>query len=674
MVQARSDLAPVENLRVRAHVENGIVELRDFAGSYHGATVTATGQAPVALLTGDGATDGSAVLKATALGVTSAVLSPFLDPSTISQVAGSLDARLDLSSPSLDLNDVQGEVVIDRLNLTVADLPVMQRMPTRVVARDGIARIESWTWESEGTSVDVSGQVRLSDQQAAILANGKLDARLLTPFLGVSGISTAGQVDTRISVTGALTEPTINGEVRLANGELRLREPRVVASELNAVAVLARSNAFITSLSGTVNGGKLSGSGQVQYAPELRGQFMANVSGMAMNFPEGLRTEVDSSIEFTTTVDDGTQANRVSGLVTIKRGAYREPLALVTGLLSNLQRTGTTTGSPPSPFLQSLALDVRVITDEDVLIDNNVAKAQLGADLRLINVAASPALSGRLELREGGQLFLGRNVYVVQNGTIDFANPSTIEPILGIEASTRVSGNDIDIRLTGNMEKFIWSFDDRKYSEQSEVNFTEGDTYRLNNNAIKIVSHQLAQNYTAEFEKMFVQRSFGPSKPAGGTEALLTLQGVPIENYFAPEDGVADKITARLAQAKQSIHFLAFSFTSDPIGSAMLARAKAGVSVAGVFEKTGSETQFSEYSKMRQAKLDVLQDGNPYVMHHKVIIIDGRTVIFGSFNFSNNADKDNDENLLIIDDPTLAQAFEAEFQRVREVALNPLKK
>jgi len=205
-------------------------------------------------------------------------------------------------------------------------------------------------------------------------------------------------------------------------------------------------------------------------------------------------------------------------------------------------------------------------------------------------------------------------------------------------------------------------------------NFTDGDTYRLNNNAIKIFSDQLAQNYTAEFEKMFVQRSFGPSKPAGGTEALVTLQGVPIENYFAPEDGVADKITARLAQAKQSIHFLAFSFTSDPIGSAMLARAKAGVSVAGVFETTGSETQFSEYGKMRKAKLDVLQDGNPYVMHHKVIIIDGRTVIFGSFNFSNNADKDNDENLLIIDDPVLAQSFEAEFQRMREVALNPLKK
>jgi phosphatidylserine/phosphatidylglycerophosphate/cardiolipin synthase-like enzyme len=205
-------------------------------------------------------------------------------------------------------------------------------------------------------------------------------------------------------------------------------------------------------------------------------------------------------------------------------------------------------------------------------------------------------------------------------------------------------------------------------------NFTDGDTYHLNNNAIKIVSSQLAQNYTAEFEKMFVQRSFGPKKPAGGTEPLVTLQGVQIENYFSPEDGVADKIASRLALAQQSIHFLAFSFTNDVIGSAMRVRAKAGVSVVGVFEKTGSETQYSEYGKMRKAKLDVLQDGNPYVMHHKVIIIDGHTVIFGSFNFSDNADTDNDENLLIVDDPTLAQAFEAEFQRVREMAQNPPKK
>ena len=205
-------------------------------------------------------------------------------------------------------------------------------------------------------------------------------------------------------------------------------------------------------------------------------------------------------------------------------------------------------------------------------------------------------------------------------------------------------------------------------------NFTDGDTYHLNNNAMKIKSPELAQNYTAEFEKMFVQRLFGPNKPAGVPHPVLTIDGVHIENYFAAEDHVASHIVDHLNQAKQSIHFLAFSFTSELIGGAVRERAKAGVQVAGVFEKTGSETKFSEFGRMKQAGLDVLQDGNPYVMHHKVFVIDNREVIFGSFNFSNNADKENDENLLIVDDAQLAAAFEAEFQRVREVALHPLKK
>ena len=69
------------------------------------------------------------------------------------------------------------------------------------------------------------------------------------------------------------------------------------------------------------------------------------------------------------------------------------------------------------------------------------------------------------------------------------------------------------------------------------------------------------------------------------------------------------------------------------------ARQEPASKVSGVFETTGSKTQFCEYGKMKQAGLDVYTDGNPWSMHHKVIIIDDETVIFGSFNFSDNADK-----------------------------------
>ena len=61
-------------------------------------------------------------------------------------------------------------------------------------------------------------------------------------------------------------------------------------------------------------------------------------------------------------------------------------------------------------------------------------------------------------------------------------------------------------------------------------------------------------------------------------------------------------------------------------------------------------------------------------MHHKVFVLDGRTVVFGSYNFSDNAERENDENCLIVDDPSLAAAFGGEFERVLEAARNPAQR
>lgn len=215
---------------------------------------------------------------------------------------------------------------------------------------------------------------------------------------------------------------------------------------------------------------------------------------------------------------------------------------------------------------------------------------------------------------------------------------------------------------------------DKKTLWSGSWNFTENDTYRYNNNGIELYSPELAKNYTVTFEKMFVDKQFGPQRKPGGTTQKLTVNGTPVESYFTPEDDVQSAVVARLKSATQTIDFMAFSFTDDKIGAMVLERAKEGVKVRGVFESTGSETKYSEYAGMKNAGLDVWQDGNPYLMHHKIFIMDGKTVVLGSFNFSQNAGTGNDENLLIIDDPRLAQQFTAEFGRVYDQAKNPPKK
>lgn len=199
------------------------------------------------------------------------------------------------------------------------------------------------------------------------------------------------------------------------------------------------------------------------------------------------------------------------------------------------------------------------------------------------------------------------------------------------------------------------------------LNFTSNGVYCNNNHIVRIESPRLAANYLAEMDEMYVERLFGPDSPENTPHTTLEIGGIQIENYFAPETELSPTIARTLVRAQDEIMFLAFAFTDDVIGEALLGRADAGVSVRGVFERTGADTAFSYYpimSLLKRPNIQVLLDGNPNIMHHKLIIIDRQTVLFGSFNFSDSANRSNDENIVIVHDPTFARYFVEEFEAV----------
>ena len=65
--------------------------------------------------------------------------------------------------------------------------------------------------------------------------------------------------------------------------------------------------------------------------------------------------------------------------------------------------------------------------------------------------------------------------------------------------------------------------------------------------------------------------------------------------------------------------------------------------------------------KIRKSGGEIKIDARHRIMHDKVIIIDGKTVITGSYNFSKNAELHNSENLLIIRSPELTEKYERHF-------------
>ncbi|HEY44569.1 MAG TPA: hypothetical protein G4O11_11370 [Anaerolineae bacterium] len=200
------------------------------------------------------------------------------------------------------------------------------------------------------------------------------------------------------------------------------------------------------------------------------------------------------------------------------------------------------------------------------------------------------------------------------------------------------------------------------------MNYTVSGAYRNNNNLIRIRSSRVGQDYTREFEEMFLEDRFGALSETDTPYPVLTIDGIQVEVYFSPDDGVEDRIVDVLRGAEESIDFMVYTFTSDALAEVILERAKGGVDVRGVIEKDQASNPGSDYERLRQAGLDVRLDSNPRNMHHKVIIIDGSIVITGSFNFSRSAEEHNDENILILYDVGVSQEYLLEFKRIFEIA------
>jgi phosphatidylserine/phosphatidylglycerophosphate/cardiolipin synthase-like enzyme len=195
------------------------------------------------------------------------------------------------------------------------------------------------------------------------------------------------------------------------------------------------------------------------------------------------------------------------------------------------------------------------------------------------------------------------------------------------------------------------------------------------NNIVIIESTIIAKNYQDEFDELWKDVPQAKKKQVKVPKVNVTPEvnmtekaspagtgsGIIVEDYFCPEDHCESHVLAVLQEAGVSVHFMTYAFTSDPIGEYLASRSD--LDIKGVFEKQ-QLSQWSEDKRLKDAGIPVKIDERPYLMHHKVFIIDGKTVITGSFNPSRNADQNNDENVVVIRDAGIAEQYEQEFLRL----------
>jgi phosphatidylserine/phosphatidylglycerophosphate/cardiolipin synthase-like enzyme len=132
--------------------------------------------------------------------------------------------------------------------------------------------------------------------------------------------------------------------------------------------------------------------------------------------------------------------------------------------------------------------------------------------------------------------------------------------------------------------------------------------------------------------------------------------------HFSPLGGCQDEAIAQINHAKATVLVQGYGFTDQPITNALVAAHARGVRVDVILDNSDRSSSKCTAPILKKAGIPVLFDAAHAIAHNKIMIIDGRVVLTGSFNWTVNAEKHNAENLVTIVDKSVAAIYTANWK------------
>jgi translocation and assembly module TamB len=362
---------------------------------------------------------------------------------------------------------------VEKLELRLFDYALTNSRPVDIGFAQDVLRIrpvgctpraasgECWVLTGEDTRLGLSGDIDLKHETIDIHADGAANLGILQAFS--HDLRGDGRADVVADITGSFERPQVAGSARIVGGRLRhLWVPHAIEN-INGRIAFAGSSIRLDDVTATMAKGKVAFGGRVALQGLWPSQFDVTASGDAMElrYPTGFRSVVDADLALR-----GTPADPVlSGTVTVRNALMRRTLDFNASLVELAGAAGVASGAaaaaPPGasaelPF--PLRFDLRIIAPPSTLeINSKDVRISANADLTLRGTYDKPALLGRAEVERGELWYEGRRI-VVTRGTIEFTNPSKIDPYFDVEAETRVRAPgqtyQITLRATGTMQRF----------------------------------------------------------------------------------------------------------------------------------------------------------------------------------------------------------------------------
>ncbi len=378
---------------------------------------------------------------------------PRLSPFTTAIVGGTMRVVGELSN----LDQLVVDATVEQLDLKLFDYRVHNDGPIELTLDQNVLQVGRFRLAGEGTQLQLTGHLGVKDQTIDLQATGDANLGILQGFF--RDLRSRGTASLKAQMTGPFSNPVFAGSATLSDGRLRHFSLPHSLESINGVLSFDASGIRVDEVTARLGGGNVTFGGHIGLNGVAIGDISLTANGerMSVRYPEGFRSIVDVNLGLQGTMN----ALLLNGTVVVQDGVWSKRIETSPDLFnltgSAASSLGTTTAAPTLP----LRFDVGITAASSLRIQNNVANMVASADLQLQGTYDRPLLFGRAEIERGDVLFEGNRFIVTPGGSIDFFNPSRIEPFFDIEAETRVRRPGQPYRLTiglsGTTTRFSYS-------------------------------------------------------------------------------------------------------------------------------------------------------------------------------------------------------------------------
>ena len=380
-----------------------------------------------------------------------------------SPLEGTLHVRGPLRTP----RDLKADAELQAFSVEVEHVQVESVAPIRFEVANQVLLVENFHLAGSGTDFTAHGRAHLTGaQELDVRLDGSVNMTLLQSLN--PKILARGTLGVNLNASGTLSQPVLQGRLEVKDIFVSHNDFPSGLSALNGVLLFDRNRIQIESLSGSTGGGTVALTGSATYQGGVfLLDFGATAHDVRLRYPPGVSSTANADVRLTGT----TNSALLSGDVVVTKLAVTPGFDFGAYIVRSRQ---TVVLSESDSLPSRLKLDVHVVTTPELQMQTAVARLSGNADLRVRGSAERPAILGRVEVLEGEISFNG-NKYKLERGDVTFANPAKTQPIIDLQASTRVRDYDITVQFRGDASvpnglKVTW---------QSEPQLPEADVIAL---------------------------------------------------------------------------------------------------------------------------------------------------------------------------------------------------